>query len=131
MTSKVPESVAAVARDALAFFRVPGGSTLTAALREYEARREEELRTLLLQELEAGEKTIADVLVQDQLFAIWMRIRHAAMTGVAREKLRLMARYLNGQLERDRLSADAFSQFAGIIEGLSIQDCLPCDPAAG
>jgi hypothetical protein len=123
MASKVPEIIVGAVRDLLSWKGVPGG-TLSAALREFEQRREEELRKLLFQELKAGEKTVTDVMMQDQLFAIWVRLRHAAITGVARQKLRLMARYLNGQLENDRLSTDAFSQFAGMIEGLRIEELV-------
>jgi hypothetical protein len=101
---------------------VPGGSTVRKGLQDFVARQEEELRKLLLEEVKVGEKTIVDVAMQDQLFAIWLRMRHAFVTGVARAKLRIMARVLNGQLENNCLSSDAFSQLAGVIEGLRFEE---------
>jgi hypothetical protein len=74
-------------------------AAVAAGLADFEKRKEGELRKLLLEELQAGEKTVVDVALQDHLFAIWLRVRHAALTGVAREKLRIMARVLNGQLQ--------------------------------
>jgi hypothetical protein len=65
---------------------------------------------------------VTDAALQDQLFAVWLRFRHAARTGVAREKLRIMARMLNGQLETKQLSPEAFSQFATVIEGLRLEE---------
>ena len=128
MSDTVPNALGALVRDVLSAFGVPGGSTLTnaatAAIRDYKSPKEQELRKLLLEELEAGEKSIADVAMQDQLFGIWLRLRHACITGVAREKLRIMARVLSGQLQDNRLSTDAFSRLAGIIEGLSIQEIV-------
>jgi hypothetical protein len=101
---------------------VIAGGTIEHALSAYQARKEEEARQMLMKEVVAGEKTVVDAAVQDQLFAIWLRFRHAALTGVAREKLRIMARILNGQLEAEQLSAEAFSQFATVLESLRYEE---------
>jgi hypothetical protein len=103
---------------------VIAGGAIERGLRAYEARQDEEARVILMKELVAGEKTVVDAALQDQLFAAWLRFRHAARTGVAREKLRMMACILNGQLETKQLSPEGFSQFATFIEGVRLEELV-------
>jgi hypothetical protein len=116
MVEGVASFVGALIADVIA------GGAIERGLSAYETRKDEEARAIWMKEVVTGEKTLVDAALQDQLFAVWLRFRHATRTGVAREKLRIMARMLNGQLEATELSPEAFSQFATFLEGLRLEE---------
>jgi hypothetical protein len=105
--ANLPDVIGGVIGDLLSALGAPltntAGATAASLLSDYQSRKAAEALGIL-KEIVRGDRPLADGIVRDHLFAIWLRYQHAAVTGVAHAKLRIMARVLDGQLEVGLLS---------------------------
>lgn len=103
------------------------GEVLSAAWGEAKARvlggRLEVARSLLLDELERGNATLADV-DQDQAAAMVFEYASAAERGVARRNLRALAQLLAGELLTPPIYADNFLRWSRVLADLSREELI-------
>ena len=102
MAGKALATVAAVFGDTLSFVGVPTG-TATRLLQSVFRRRTETARDIFLDEMRHGEKTMDADEVEEAVTVVY-RYRRAAQEGSARANLRVMARAIDGQARRGRIS---------------------------
>lgn len=116
MAGKAVATVAAVFGDMLSLVGVPTG-TATQLLRSVFHRRTEAARDIFLDEMRHGEKTMDADEVEEAVTVVYHYLR-AAQEGSARANLRVMARVIDGQARRGRISADEFLPYASILATL-------------
>ncbi len=106
---------------------VPGGGLVAFAAKEafswLLAGRHEAAREILLEELRNGEKRLPPEQI-DEGVAIVYRYFRAAQEGSARLNLRLMAKAIAGQVQKQDLIADEFLSLADLIASLRRHEVL-------
>jgi len=128
MTKGAPATVGAVIGDVLNAYLVPGSSTagtlIGSALERTISKRAETARDIIIQEIAEGRRLKNDTDEIDEFVAILYRYLRAAQEGTARLNLRLMARVINSQLEREGLYASEFLRYAEIISSLTREEVI-------
>lgn len=124
----VPALIGAAFNDVLSLFQIPG-SNLTAevlrgAIASYLRRQSEAARDILLEEFRLGNIDRIELASQDELGGVLFRYFNAIRDNAARLNLRLMAKVMVGQAQRDRLYADEFSRYANVLSSLSRDEVL-------
>jgi hypothetical protein len=142
MNKLAPKLLSAAVADIMNFVKLPIGSLLGVAIDALLGRRAEVARTILLDEIGSGTKTLADAEVEEAA-AIFYRYMRAAQEGGARLNLRLMAKVIAGQAHRGNLIADEFLYYADMLASLRREEIFaiatlyrhwqtdPCVKAAG
>lgn len=100
------------------------GATVGEALGRLLAGRAERARSILLDELRKGLRLPNDPGETDEFVAILYRYLRAAQEGAARLNLRLMARVIRNQIEREGLYADTFLRYAELIASLTREEVI-------
>lgn len=118
--AKLAESVFA---DALTLFGFPT-STAATVFQAFMRRRGDEARDILFEEISSGRIDTLEAASEDDAVAIVYRYFLAARDGTARRNLRLLAKVIVGQAQRDRLYADNFARYADILARLSRDEIL-------
>ena len=116
MAGKALATVASVFGDMLGLVGVPTG-TATQLLQSVFRRRAQAARDIFLDEMRDGEKTMDADEVEEAVTVVYHYLR-AAQEGSARANLRMMARVIDGQARRGRISADEFLPYASILTTL-------------
>lgn len=125
--SDIADYLGAVISDAFSLLCVPGASVLgaaaKAALQARQARRAEEARHILLEELRAGRATQYTVELEESA-DIALRYARAVREGVGRINLRMLAAVLAGQLAHEAVYADEFYRWADTLAGLTTEEIV-------
>lgn len=100
------------------------GGAATNAINRVVKSRTEAASQELLEELRHAKVTIFDIAAQDEFAAMLFGYQRAALEGVARQNLRLMAQVIRNQLEGGRLLADEFKYYADIIASLKRHEII-------
>ena len=116
MAGQALATVATVFDDVLSLVGVPTG-TATQLLQSVLRRRMEAARDIFLDEMRHGEKTMDADEVEEAVTVVHHYLR-AAQEGSARANLRVVARVIDGQARRGRISADEFLPYASILATL-------------
>lgn len=128
MTKNLPAVVGAAVNDVLSLFQLTGanvtGTIAQGAIAAYLCRRAEEARNVLLEEFAEAQISSIEVANEDELGGILFRYFNAIRDNSARLNLRLMAKVMVGQAQRDRLFADDFVRYANLIAMLSRDEVL-------
>ncbi len=107
---------------------LPFGNTLGAVagglFKQLDEKRMGAALDLLLDEIADGKRPAKDVKEAGELLAILHRYLEAARQGTARLNLRLMAKVLRGQFEREEISAEAFLRHAAILSTLTGEEVV-------
>ena len=122
--TKLPILVGNVTADLLACFHVPGTATAGSALGQFQKRRLERAREILLEELRSARISAVEAATEDDAIAIIVRYLRAAQEGSARLNLRLMAKVLAGQAHGGVLYADEFLRYADVLASLSREEVI-------
>lgn len=119
----VPTLVGAAVNDVLSLFQLAGvnvtGAVVQTAVSAYLKRRTEDARDILLQEFANARVSSLDIASEDDLGGILFRYFNAIRDNAGRLNLRLMAKVMVGQAERDQLFADDFTRYANVLSSLS------------
>jgi hypothetical protein len=107
---------------------LPFGNTIEAVLggllRKIQAKRQERARVILIDEIATGKRTPRSVHEADEFVAILYRYLDAARQGAATLNLRLLAKVIAGQFEREEVQADEFLRFADILTTLTKDEVI-------
>ena len=71
-----------------------------------------------------GEGPAKDIEEADELLASMYRYFDAARQGTARINLRLMAKVMRGQFEREKISASDFLRYAAVLSTLTEEEII-------
>ncbi len=123
MPKRLANLAESVFADALTLFGVPT-STAATVFQEFMRRRGDEARNILFEEISSGQIETLEAASEDDAVAIIYRYFLAARDGIARRNLRLLAKVIVGQAQRDRLYADNFARYADILARLSRDEIL-------
>ena len=118
MSKSLVDLSGSVFSDALSLWGIPA-STAVSALHRYVARRAEQARDILIEEVRTGEIDMSRAASEDDAVAVVYRYYLAARDGAARRNLRLLAKAIVGLAQRDRLYSDEFCKHADVLSGLS------------
>jgi len=128
MNKNLPSLVANAIADILGAFQIPGASTLGmlsgAAIEELLAKRVENARKIIIEELAHARRPLEDVHERDEIVAIVYRYLDAARQGAARLNLRLLAKVASGQVEREEIRADVFLRHAEMLSSLAREEVI-------
>lgn len=100
------------------------GTVLSEALGRVMSGRAERARNILLNEIREGLRPPQDSGEVDEFVAILYRYLRAAQEGAARLNLRLMARVIRSQIEREGLYASNFLRYAELIASLTREEVI-------
>jgi hypothetical protein len=97
---------------------VTGGVTavVSAGINKMLSKRHKLLQEIVRSEIRQGKFERVD---EDELISIFFRLIRDAEEGVARNNLRLMARIINGMVEKQKLKAPSFLRYANILASLT------------
>jgi len=128
MMADVPALIGAAFNDVLSLFQIPGSNltaeVLRSAIASYLRRQSEAARDILLEEFRLGNIDRIELASEDELGGILFRYFNAIRDNAARLNLRLMAKVMVGQAQRDRLYADEFSRYSNMLASLSRDEVL-------
>lgn len=128
MSDFLPAAVGAVVSDVLSVCGVPGASTVgvafSAAVEGVMARRRDNAREILIEELRKGEALVDQAASIDEWVAVLLRYSRAAQEGTARLNLRLMAKVIAGQAQTGPLVADDFLAWADVLASLRREEVV-------
>lgn len=128
MSGGLPAAVGAVVSDVLSVCGVPGGSAvgavLSAKIGAVMARRRDNAREILLEELRKGEAFVDQAASIDEWVAVLLRYSRAAQEGAARLNLRLMAKVIAWQAQAGPLVADEFLAWADVLASLRREEVI-------
>jgi hypothetical protein len=120
----LPRSFAALASEILSATGLPGGNALQEATQRVLARRLEQAREILIEEIRFGEKHITQAGAEDEFAAILFRYQRAAIEGTARLNLRLLAAVAAGQATSAGFAADEFLAWAEVLASLRREELI-------
>lgn len=121
--TKLPEVVSAII-EGTEWLKTGGISAGRAALAAYLAKRSDDARAILFEELKSGGKLAEQVAAHDDGIAVIHGYMRAAWEGRARVNLRLLAKAITGQLQMGSLVADEFYLNAESLAGLSRDEII-------
>jgi hypothetical protein len=101
-----------------------GGTLLGTTLGLLLRKRLEESRDIFLEEVRDARRPIRDVHDQDEFVSMLYRYLDASRQGAARLNLRLLAKVVKGQHEREGLYASDFLRYADLISSLSREEAI-------
>jgi len=121
MLEQLPSLLSAIVGDGFTLANAEGGGLVGFAasrlITTLLARRGEAGRSILIQELRHGERSMTSVEIEDSVAVVYRYLR-AAQEGTARLNLRLMAKVIAGRARLGNLVADEFLADAEIIASL-------------
>lgn len=124
----VPALVGAAFNDVLSMFSIPGanltGELARSAVASYLRRQSKAARDILLEEFRLGNIDRIELANEDELGGILFRYFNAIRDNAARLNLRLMAKVMVGQAQRDMLYVDDFSKYSNCLTGLSKEEII-------
>lgn len=106
------------------FLSETGAWGISKALEAFWKKRGQEAHIRICDEMRKGNITLTQASLTNDHFAAFVRMAQAVRDSASHEAIRLMAKVMVGQIQRDRLYADDFIKFANIISGLSRDEIL-------
>lgn len=101
------------------FLSETGAWGISKALEAFWKKRAREAHIRICDELHKGNITLTQASLTDDLFAAYVRMAQAVRDSTSHEAIRLMAKVMVGQIQRDRLYADEFNKYANLLTTLS------------
>lgn len=101
-----------------------GASSISKALEAFWKKRTQEAQVRICDELRKGNITLTQASLTDDHFAACVRMAQAVRDCASHEAIRLMAKVMVGQIQRDRLYADDFNKYANLVSSLSRNEII-------
>lgn len=119
MTKNVLAIVSTITQEIMAAGQIPGAAVVGHAFSEFQKRREDQARTILIKRIAEAEIDIAQAAENDEIIGVLYAYMQAASKGAARANLDLLSQAIAGEMKRDQIYPDKFLKYANILSSLT------------